>query len=222
MKNKKIILCILSVLLLTGCSFYNIHNLETDQLIDIVLREKTYTNTNLEGYKLYIPKGMVLSNDFNNNNMLYSDNDKYYLYVDLISYYNKVENEYKINTEKTAKYSRNLNYNNKQGYILVTEYNNKYFVEVMYNYAKIEVITKDMNKAITNSLIILNNISYNDKVIESLIGNNQLTYDEEEFNLLGPNSTKSENFLQYEEEFGNFVDTKNELPDEDKIEINNE
>ena len=223
MKNKKIILCIISVLLLTGCSLYNIDNLTNDELIEITLKEKSKTNTNLEGYKLYIPKGMVLENDFKSNNTIYKNNEKYYLYVDLISYYNKVQNEYKINTEKTSIYSKTFSYNNKEGYILVTEHNDKYFVEVMYNYAKIEVITNDIKESITTSLIILNNITYSDKVIESLIGNNQLTYDEEEFNLLGPNNnTKNDNFLQYEEEFGNFVDTENELPDEDKIDIKNE
>lgn len=222
MKNKRIIIYILSALLLTGCNIHNINSMTNDELVDVSLSEKTSPNTNLEGYNLYIPKGMVLSNDYKSNNMIYSDKDKYYLYVDLISYYNKVENEYKINSQNTAKYEKTINYNNKKGYILVTEYENKYFVEAMYNYAKIEVITKDLKKSLVNSLVILNNITYNDKVIESLIGTNKLTYDEEEFELLGPNNTKNESFLQYEEEFGNFIDKEHELPDEDKIEINNE
>ena len=221
MKNKCLLL-ILMILLLTGCTVYNINEQTNDELVNIILMStKSKTNTALEGYKLYIPEGVSIVGDFKNNNTLYSNGEKYYLYVDLISYYNKVENEYKINSEKKSIYSKILNYNNKNGYILITEYDDKYFLEVMYNYAKIEIITKDVKESLSNSLIILNSIEFNDKVIESLIGDNVLTYDEEQFKLLGP-STQTDNFLKYEEEFGTFEDIDNELPDEDKIDIKND
>lgn len=218
MKNKYVVI-VLVCLLLTGCNIYNINKLSHDELVEKVLSTNNIkTNIAQEGYKIYVPEGMSIIGDFKNNNTLYSNGEKYYLYVDLISYYNKIDNEYKINEEKTTIYSKVLNYNEKVGYILVTEYENKYFVEVMYNYGKIEVITNNINDALAKSLLVLNSIEYSDKVIESLIGDNILTYDEEQFNLLGPDA-KTDNFLQYEEDYGTFEDVDNELPDEDKIDI---
>ena len=156
---------------------------------------------------------MSLLNDENGNNVLYSFGDKYYLYVDLVSYYNKVSNNYKVNDDSNAIYSEILG---NDGYVLVTQYNNEYFIEVMYNYAKIEVISSDIKNAISRSLVVLNSISYNDNVIETLLGNS-IDYNEEKFELLGP-SVNTENFLKYEEDYGTYEDD-GKAPDEDKIEI---
>ena len=217
MKNKWIFL-ILIIFLFTGCC--NINNLTNDELVDNILTNNIKEqNQALEGYKIYIPNGMSLTGDYKSNNIITTYGEKYYLYVDLVSYYNKIDNEYKINTEKTPIYAKTLSYNGKKGYILVTELDEGYFVEAMYNYAKIEVITHDVKKALANSLIILNSINYNDKIIESLIGNNVLTYDEEQFKLLSPGNSTNDNFLKYEEEYGSYEDVDNELPDEDKINI---
>ena len=40
----------------------------------------------------------------------------------------------------------------------------------MYNYSKIEVITDNYKESLFKSITILNNIKYNDKILESLIG----------------------------------------------------
>ena len=213
---KKYIIASIILLLLTGC--VNINNLNNSEVVEELFKEKTMeTNTAMEGYKIYLPRNMTLTKDKKSNNILYSDNDKYYLYVDLVSYNNKENNQYKINTEKSSIFSKILNYDGKNGYILVTEYENKYFVEVMYNYGKIEVITKDYKKALINSIIVLRSIKFNDKVIDSLIGSNILNYDEEEFNLLGPNK-KTDSFLEYELN-DIYQDIDDELPDEDLIDI---
>ena len=216
---KKYIIVLITLFTLTGC--VNINNLNNTEVIDEIFKNPAMKATiAMPGYKIYLPKNMTINKDKENNNNIYSLSDKYYLYVDIISYYNKVNNEYKINTDKSAIYSNIVNYNNKKGYVLVTEYENKYFVEVMFNYGKIEVITEDYKTAIANSLIILRSIEFNDKIIESLIGNNILSYDEEEFNLLGPNS-KTDTFLQYEQN-DKYEDIDNELPDEDIIDIEEE
>ena len=212
---KKIITIILLLLVITGC--VNMNNLSADDAIDMVFNEKiAKANTAMEGYKIYLPKSMTIHKDKKSNNVIYSNNEKYYLYVDLISYYNKTNNEYEEN-QNTSIYSKQLDYNKKKGYITVTEKDQSYFVEVVYNYGKIEVITNNYEKAITKSLIILRSIKFNDKVIESLIGNNKLSYDEEEFNLEGPN-VQTDNFLKYEEN-DIYEDVDNELPDEDIIDI---
>lgn len=204
--KKLFFLLVLVILCTTGCSFKNINKMDINTLIDTILTKKSSkTNTALEGYKIYLPNGIQMINANSNNNVLYSNGEKYYLYVDLVSYYNKKDNEYKINTEKEAFFSKLLDYNEKQGYILVTKYKDKYFVEVMYNHGKIEVITKDYKNAIAKSLIVLKSVKYNDKIIETLIGTNVLKYDEEEFNLLGP-STETIDFLQEYEDVNNEFD----------------
>lgn len=208
--RKYLVGVIILLLLVCGCS--NINDLSYNDVISYSLENKAKPNTALKGYKIYLPKDMNLLNDENGNNVLYSFTDKYYLYVDLVSYYNKVSNNYKVNDDNNAVYSEILN----NGYVLVTQHNNEYFIEVMYNYAKIEVISRDIKNAISKSLVVLNSISYNDSVIETLLGNS-IDYNEEKFELLGP-SVNTDNFLEYEEEYGTYEDD-GKAPDEDKIEI---
>lgn len=209
--RKYLIGVIMLLLLVCGCS--NINNLSYNEIVSNSLNNKAKANTALKGYKIYLPLDMSLLNDENGNNVLYSFGDKYYLYVDLVSYYNKVSNNYKVNDDSNAIYSEILG---NDGYVLVTQYNNEYFIEVMYNYAKIEVISSDIKNAIARSLVVLNSISYNDNVIETLLGNS-IDYNEEKFELLGP-SVNTENFLKYEEDYGTYEDD-GKAPDEDKIEI---
>jgi len=218
--KKKLIFLLSICLLLTGCAMYRVDNVTYEEITNIVFLENTPNpNTALRGYKLYLPVGMTLMSDANNNNIIYSSNNKYYLYVDLISYYNKTFIDYKI-SEQDAYFSKDLNYDNKLGYIKITEFNDKYLLEVMYNNAKIEVITNDLNIDLAKSLIILKSITFNDKVIESLLGNNILTYNEEELGLLGPINDSSD-ILKYDNH--EYTDIDNELPDEYKLDIiNNE
>ena len=112
---------------------------------------------------------------------------------------------------------RDIDYNNLTGYVLVSYSKGGYLVEVMYNYAKIEVITNDVKSAIADSLIILKSIDYNYKIIDSMIGSNALVYDSELFTLLGPEKS-ADNFLQYVEEYGVY-DEEDSEKDEDVIEM---
>ncbi len=210
---KKLFLMLLFMLILTGCT--NINKLDTDSLIDTSLsKDDIKTNMGFKGYKLYVPFYMNIISNRADNNIFYTDREKYYLYVDIISYYTKASNSYKINEESNLFYSKTLTYDGKEGYVLVTKYKSKYFVEVMYNYAKIEVISKSYKNAICNSLLILKNINYNDKILDSLIGSNTLEYDEEKYNLLGPTNNNTD-FLEW-----NYEDVDNELKDLDESIIN--
>lgn len=213
---KKYIIGIAILLLLTGCT--NIYDSSYDQLIDETLKEDNVDkNTYLEGYKLYLPSHMTLIGDIDSNNILYSYGDKYYLYVDLISYYNKKQNEYKIDHEK-YEYSKDIDYDDKKGYVAVSDSNGGNLVEIMYNYAKIEVVTDNVKRAIVDSLIVLKNISYNYKIIDSMIGSNALVYDSEQFTLLGPDDSNTDNFLTYEEEYGVYEE-EDQPVDENVIEM---
>lgn len=210
---KKFLLVVVALFCLTGCA--NINNLSYDEVIDLSLKQKSHKpNTYLEGYKLYLPEHMTLIGDLNGNDVLYSYKDKYYLYVDLVSFYNKKQNKYNVE-KQDFKYSKDISYKDLSGYVTVSPSKGGYLVEVMYNYAKIEVVTRNVNRAITNSLIVLKNIDYNYKTIDSMIGSNTLVYDSELFTLLGPTS-KENNFLEYVEEYGVY-DEKDSKNDEDII-----
>ena len=214
---KKYIIGIFFMLLLTGCS--NIYDTDYDTLIDGTLQEANVKeNTFLEGYKLYLPNHMTLIGDTDSNNILYSYGDKYYLYVDLISYYNKRQNEYKIKHEK-YEYSKDIDFNDKKGYVVVSKTKGGNLVEIMYNYAKIEVVTNDVKRAISSSLVVLKNISYNYKIIDSMIGSNALVYDSELFTLMGPEDNDTDNFLTYEEEYGVYEEDEEKTVDENVIEM---
>lgn len=210
---KKILLIISFLFILTGCT--DISGSSYDSIIDKVLNENTHKqNTYMEGYKLYLPSHMTIIGDLKGNEILYSYGDKYYLYVDLISYYNKKQNKYNIATSD-YKYSKQLNYNDLIGYVTVSDSKGGYLVEVMYNYAKIEVVTDNVNRAIASSLLVLKSIDYNYKIVDSMIGSNALVYDSELFELLGPKK-KENNFLEYVEEYGQYKESETNK-DEDVI-----
>lgn len=222
MKTKiTVLLCIL--LLTTGCEV--IQNQSIDSVLDTVLSKKiTLSNQIFDGYKYYLPKGMKLEakNDYN---MTLKDGkgNTYYLYVDVISYYHKKKSEFQENSN--AYFSSTLEYNKKKGYLEITQIgeNGYYFVEEMYNYAKIEayIKEKDLDEALIQMSTVLNSISYNKKVLETLVGENILHYKEETFSILKPKGDEVENF-DNQLKVDQFIDTEHELPEEDQIQIEEE
>ena len=110
--KKKIILLALLILTITGCT--NLNSLDLDTLVDTLLeKDSNLTNTVFDGYKYYVPKGLRLI-EKNEYNASFKDeyNNTYYLYIDVISYYNKENVEYKVNNK--AYFSKKLNYDNKK------------------------------------------------------------------------------------------------------------
>ena len=93
--KKKIILLALLILTITGCT--NLNSLDLDTLVDTLLeKDSNLTNTVFDGYKYYVPKGLRLI-EKNEYNASFKDeyNNTYYLYIDVISYYNKENVDYK-------------------------------------------------------------------------------------------------------------------------------
>lgn len=212
---KKYLIIVIALFILTGCT--DISNLDYDGIVNETLKEEAHKpNTYLEGYKLYLPGHMSMIGDLKGNDILYSYQDKYYLYVDLISYYNKKQNKYNVEG-LSYEYSKDIESNGLNGYVTVRKSKGGYLVEVMYNYAKIEVITNNVKTAIANSLLVLKNIEFNYKIIDSMIGSNALVYDSELFELLGPDS-KDNNFLDYIKEYGDYNEDDAKL-DEDVIDM---
>ena len=187
--KKIIVLLSVILLIITGCSMKELSSNDFEKNMDILLNEKTKSsNVHFDGYKYYVPDGLKFINKEEYNAILKDRFDnKYYMYVDVISYYHKVKNTYKI--KQDAYYSRVINYGNKTGYLEITEDNGKYFVEFVFNYAKIESLT--------------------DKILESIVGDNVLSYAEEVFTLFDTTSSQ-EDFLEvvsrYDPEYKKAID----------------
>ena len=190
--KRLIVLLSIVVLLATGCSVTKLDNSNISKNIKILLSEKVKLhNVHFEGYSYYVPKGLKFINKEEYNALLADfRGNKYYLYVDAISYYHKVENTYK--EDKDAHFSKRLDYNKKNGYIQINEIEDKYFVQFVYNYSKIEAFVNknDLTDAINNMCYILRTIKFNDTILESLIGENILSYKEENFSLFKAETSK--------------------------------
>lgn len=213
---KKLIILIVCFTLLCGCTKINNDNIN-DIINSVVSSDNDRANQYRNGYKFYLPNNFSTIKIDDKNNVFKENDIKYYMFVDIVSYYHKVENKYQVNEK--AYYSSLINYNNKSGYVEVNVKNDKYLIEIMYNYAKIEVIvnSNDIASAITNSLIILTSVNYNDDIIDNLLEEDVLNYSEETFNIFETNSNDS-NFLKVVEEYDNY--NEDEVPDYDLIKEN--
>ena len=210
---KKLIILIVCFTLLCGCTKINNDNIN-NIINSVVSSDNDRANQYRNGYKFYLPNNLSTIKIDDKNNVFKENDIKYYMFVDIVSYYHKVENKYQVNEK--AYYSSLINYNNKSGYVEVNVKNDKYLIEIMYNYAKIEVmVDKDMiNETIANSLIILSSIKYNDDIINNLMGKNILNYREETFTIFDKEKNDSD-FLEVIQEYDKYNEPK--IPDYDLI-----
>lgn len=217
----KKLLVLLSILtLLTGCTVTKINKDSIDKVIDSVMKKDSkLKNVHFEGYSYYVPRGIRFVDKKEYNAILKDEyNNNYYLYVDVISYYHKVKEKYKVN--KKAYYSKEVKTKDKFGYVEIKEDKTGYLVEAMYNYAKIEAyVEKDsLNDVMTNISMILSSMKYNDKVLSSTVGENILSYKEESYNIF-KTKEKTSDFLDYVKEYDNYDQEKK---DEDNLKIDEE
>lgn len=216
---KKIFILLALIFFVTGCGLKQEKDLE--KIVNNVLasEEKNLSNKNFSGYKYYLPRGMILNNKLGYNSTFRYKSNNIYLYVDVISYYHKIKKEYK--KVDGIYFSQILNYNDKNGIINVkkTKNNDKYFVEIEYNYGKIEAYSneKDLNGVIINSLSILKTIRFNDSVIDSLIGDNQIEYKEEKFDMFKPEKEDNNHLSSSNGGYNNDDNDEDILLDDDKI-----
>lgn len=192
--KKIIVLLSIVVLFLSGCSVKKLDSTDLGKNIKILLSEdiKLY-NVFFDGYKYYVPKGLqILNKDEYNAVFLDKNANKYYLYIDAISYYHKTENTYMI--DDNIHYSNKLNYNDKTGYINIEEKDGNFYIQFMFNYAKMEayVSEDDLTTVVNNMCYVLRTIEFNDKVLESLVGDNVLSYQEEDFTLFDDESSNDD------------------------------
>ncbi|MEG0021957.1 MAG: membrane lipoprotein lipid attachment site-containing protein [Bacilli bacterium] len=196
---KKLILILLSVFLLSGCTVVRINTDSIDNIVNVILsKDNTLYNNVGKGYKYYRPRGVTYIDTIDYNEKLYSNGNYYYLYIDINSYYYKREFEYKQNKE--AYYSRFIDINKKTGYLEVNKQEDGYYlIEFMYNYAKIEALVKeeDINDVILNSTYILSSIKYNSNVIKIMLNEDYFTNKEERYDIFMPKSTqKKDDFIK--------------------------
>lgn len=190
MKNKLIICILISFLFISGCT--KISDTSYDDILNTISIKNNKQNTYNSTFKFYLPNELSVINYDEYNEILISENYKYYLYVDIISYYEKFTYEYTICEE--CFYSKKINYDGKYGYVEINlKENNQYLIEIMYNYAKIEVMVdyEDINLVLYNCVTILKDLEYNDMIIEQLVNNKSLNFKEETYDIFNPKSKDS-------------------------------
>ena len=195
---KKVFLLVAIIILFSGCS--NINENSIDGIISDALNSPIdTTNVSRMGYEYYLPRGLIVWSSTDFNEILTDQKYLYYLYVDVVSYDSNVTFEYTKNTN--SYYSSNLNYKNQLGYIEINLYeNNQYLIEIMYNYAKIEVVAyeSDINNVVAYAISILSSITYNNNVIENYLVDDVFLSSEEAYDIF--EIVGSDNYLEFTEE----------------------
>lgn len=200
---KKIIILIISMILLVGCKNTNINKLSLQEIIDTSIKSevKDY-NINAKGYRYYLPTEFSVVKDEDYIQQLLSKNNIYYLNVDIVSYYykNVMASDRSLDDYDYYEFEKD----NKKGYMRITKNNDYFFVTLCYNYAIIEVEVKqdELRYAISRSIVILNSIKYNDKVIEKYINDNDIDSSETVYKIPEPvDKNQRRNVLEYIEEY---------------------
>ncbi len=200
---KKVLILLLMIFVLTGCNIKELDSDNFDIVIESILKDGSLTNTIGRGYKYYIPAGVKLVESTNYNEKLQYNNDYYYLYVDVVGYYYKTEYEYEIKEDVVL--SKKIEHNDKKGYIEITEKDGIYFIEALYNYAKIEayVNEKNLKDSFLNIMYTLSSVKFNDYVTELMLKKDILSFNEEKFDAF-KSRRKSGSFLDYVTEFDDY------------------
>ncbi len=210
---KKLLLCLSLLLILSGCSFNvpsitRVDKLSTEQKMLMILPLKVKMHNMVgNGYKYYAPKGVVRIDSKDDNEVLKSGNNKYYLYVDVVNYYYKTPITYKV--KKNKYYSDKIAYKGKTGYLEIDKTNNKMFIKMMYNYASIEtyIDKKDLDDTVTNISYILSSIKFNDSLLTKMYEQGTLGSKEEVYKLF-KNKEKDGNFIEYVEEYDKYDESR--------------
>ena len=207
---KKVILMISVVVFLTGC--VSIRDASIDDLVDTTINSKyaLYNHVN-RGFKYYLPRELVISKSDEYNEIIKSKYYDYYLYVDLVRYFNNDSEEYEVNDK--IYYSAILSKDDKKGILNITELKDKeYLIEASFNYANIEVKVKekDINEAVINTLSILTSIDFNYDVVKNLLQDDKLSSKEEQVDVF-KGDLSEDAYLDLEDEI--YSDDDNKDPD---------
>ena len=198
MKKKciKLFILLISIVFVSGC--VNVRQDSLESIIGYVVNNKNnMVNHVNRGFKYYIPRGLSVSYKTDFNEIIKSKNYDYYLYVDLISYYNKVQVKYE--KDESIYYSYLID---DKGILNITKKDERYLIHLEYNYARIEVLVKekDINMAVSNALIITSSILYNDDTVKAMFDEGVLSTNEKPISVFKNQDENSRNLLELDEE----------------------
>lgn len=192
---KHILLLSSIIFLLTGCCYVN--NASYEEITNNIINNKRrlYNNSTV-GFKYYLPRQMstVLIDEY--NLQLKEKDYIYYMYTDLVSYYNK--KNFKFEENDSYYYSKKLD----KGLLNIVKKDDKYIIKLYYNYASIEVETLelDLKEVLSNCLIIAKSIKYNDDSIKLLIGKKNKNENEEVIDIFHKDKIKND-YLEYDDTY---------------------
>lgn len=194
-KIKNILLLSCMIFLMTGCCYINNSSIDTITRQVLKNNRKLY-NQNTIGFKYYLPRNMtsVLKDEYN---MLFRDKSyTYYMYTDLVSYYNK--KEVSLKKDGTLFYSQEID----NGLINIIEKDKKYFIKVIYNYVTVEVETSkiDLKDVLSNALVLVKSVKYNDDAIKLLINNDNKNGNEEVIDIFHKDKIQND-YLEYDDTY---------------------
>lgn len=200
---KKVILALLILVLMSGC--VKIDDASIEELIESTMNSKynLYNHQN-KGFKYYLPRELYIEKDDEYNEIIKSKYYDYYLYVDLVRYFNKMEETFV--EDSSLYYSKVFEFNDKKGSLNIkTLENDEYLIRARYNYATIQAKVKeqDINSAVTNMLVIISSIQYNNDVIKNLLEEDRNNSLDEQVNVFDDNLTDDDYLdveVEYEEE----------------------
>jgi len=194
------LLIVIVLFLVVGCTVVRMDVKDIDNIVNVVLsKDNNLYNRVGKGYKYYIPRGVTYIDTFDLNEKLYSQGYNYFIYIDAVAYYHQTDFTYEENPE--AYYSRAIDINGKKGYLEINEINGLYFIEYLYNYAKIEVMIheENINSSVLNISYILSTVKFNNNVIRLLLEDDYFATIEETYDVFAPKG-ESGNFLKVEYE----------------------
>src|SRR5574344_856270 len=197
---KKLVILILTCLLLTGCSVVRIDTTSIDNITNVVLEKNNSLYNHVgKGYKYYIPRGLTYIDSLGFNDILYSNGNYYYLYIDAVGSLNNIEPTYKI--DSSLYYSKVIDINDKKGYLEIKKQDSKYLIRFVYNYSCIQALVNknSIDEVILNSSYILSTVKYNDNVISLMLDDDYFVNREEQYTKFS-SKTQTDNFLKSPDE----------------------
>ena len=189
------------LLLCIGCT--RIDNNYNDIIDSVTKNNSNIYNTTALGYKYYLPLGISKVYDKDYNQKFKINNTYMYLYVDIVSYYYKNNLNLDDNDSNNSYFYTRINSSdNKTGYVKITKDDDKYFIKVVYNYAKIEAYVHEweISDVLSYAMIILDSINYNDKLVESIILEELYSSSFKEYKIKKPEDAESK-FSEYLSEY---------------------
>lgn len=200
----KKIMILLLCLMMTGCTIVRIDTTSIDNILSVVLsKENNLYNQVGKGYKYYIPRGVSYMDTDELNDKLYSNGIYYYLYIDAVSYFYKIKIDYQ---EKDNLYYSKKITGEKEGYLQITKENDKYRIDFLYNYARIEALVSknEIEQVVLNASYILSTVKFNDNIIDLMLQDDYFTNREEKYDIFssknGETVTTEEPKIEIEEE----------------------